>query len=675
MTRWRTSALAGALACVAFMGLLLWLNSRETASRTRDLQLESHLTARQFASRMEGGLREHLIALGQMANFWENSEEVTEQEFYEFASLTFKLTPLCFRISVIDPSLHVRWVYPPESNQSLVGFDVRTHPEGLETLLRAEATKETALSPPLKLVGGAQGFVLTAPLFKKGESRGAVVCSFLGAHFFDSRMLPEVLARYDQMVLDSGVPLFASGKAIAIGSPDSFVSEKFPLAGRVWEIRVKPREEVIRARLYSGRSVLWILGSILALLTGGAAAVLTWCATGAKMRLKTQGQTLTETRQRLDGAMQQLLQAEKMTALGELVAGVAHEVNNPLASIMGYSQLALAQDISPPVRRYLETACAETERAGKIVRNLLTFARKQSPEKAYLGLNGIIEKTLDLKAYHFRSSQIEVIKKLEPNLPQTMLDFHQIQQVLLNLLNNAEQAILEGGRSGTIQVQTAQAGECLEIRITDNGPGIPPEIQNRVFEPFFTTKKEGKGTGLGLSLCYGILQEHGGSIRIESQPREGATFIMDLPIVAASPVIAVAVAVAAPEPTPASVPRLRVLIIDDEPNIQGFLAALLTRMGHRVDTASDVPEALRKIAANGHQLIITDMKMPSGTGKDIYGAVVEKSPRLARRIIFTTGDGASAETRQFVRERGNEIVLKPFKIEEIERAITSTLTS
>jgi len=381
---------------------------------------------------------------------------------------------------------------------------------------------------------------------------------------------------------------------------------------------------------------------------------------------------LQQTRRQLDGAMEQLLQAEKMTALGELVAGVAHEVNNPLASIMGYNQLALTQDLPPKVRRYLEIACSEADRAGRIVRNLLTFARQQPPEKKYLGLNGIIEKTLELKAYHFRTSQIEVEKDLAADLPMTMLDFHQIQQVFLNLLNNAEQAILEAGREGTICILTRRVGDRIEVHITDSGPGIPTEIQNRIFEPFFTTKKEGKGTGLGLSLCYGIVQEHGGSIRVKSRVGQGATFIIDLPVIREE-------SDAGEEAATVAVTRtsgvLRILVIDDEPNVQSILVEVLATMGHKTDTASDVPEALRKIATDGHDLIITDMKMPHGTGEDIYRAVVQGSPCLARRIIFTTGDGASVETRRFIEETRNEVLLKPWSIQEIEQAIARAVRS
>jgi len=600
-----------------------------------------------------------------MANFWENSRKVSEQEFYRFARQTTRLTPLCLRLSVVDAAARVQWVYPPEPNQALPGFDVTTHPEGYETYRRAKETGEAALSPPLRLIDGEQGFVLMYPIYRDRTFLGAAVCTFAGSEFFGTLIHAGVLARWEEMVLDTGTPLFASAGFDAAQPRDAFAAEGFSLGGRTWEVRARPRKEVVSARLESGRTTFWALGSILALVIGGVAGMATYRALGTRLALRIQGTALHETRERLDGAMRQLVQAEKMTALGELVAGVAHEINNPLASILGYGQLALSRDLRPDVRRFLETSCSEAERAGKIVRNLLTFARKQPPEKKHLGLNGIIEKTLDLKAYHFRTSMIEAETDLSPDLPMTMLDFHQIQQVLINLLNNAEQAMGGAGRGGKIRIATRRNGGRIEARVSDTGPGIPFEVQSRIFEPFFTTKEEGEGTGLGLSVCYGIIQEHGGQIRVESRPGEGATFILDLPIVEKPPVAA-----EGPSSTRGGASSgLRILVIDDEPGVQRLLVDLLTDTGHRVDTAADVPEALRKLATNGHDLVICDMKMPHGTGRDIHAAVVARWPRLAGRIIFTTGDGASAETRRFIEETGHEVLLKPWNIGDLQDAI------
>ena len=382
---------------------------------------------------------------------------------------------------------------------------------------------------------------------------------------------------------------------------------------------------------------------------------------------------LRATKERLDGAMQQLLQAEKMTALGELVAGVAHEVNNPLTAVLGYTQLALSGDIPAEVRRRLETVVSEAERASRIVRNLLTFARKHPPEKKYLGVNGIIEKTLELKAYHFRVNQVTLEQDLAQDLPKTMLDYHQIQQVLLNLFNNAEQAMTEHGGGGTLRLVSQKAQDKIEVCVTDTGPGIPADIQGRIFEPFFTTKKEGKGTGLGLSLCYGIVQEHGGVINVKSELGKGTTFAIALPILPDANVAAMVSSAASVPRRP--VARLRIFVIDDEPTVQSLFVELLSSHGYAVDTASDVPQALRKIAANSYDLVITNMKLPHGTGKDIYLGVAEKDPQLAKRIIFTTGDGSSQETQRFVRQLGKEILHKPFDLEAIERVITAAVQS
>ncbi|HKY32597.1 MAG TPA: response regulator [Candidatus Polarisedimenticolia bacterium] len=380
--------------------------------------------------------------------------------------------------------------------------------------------------------------------------------------------------------------------------------------------------------------------------------------------------TLELTRAKLDAATRQLIQAEKLSALGELVAGVAHELNNPLTAVLGYAQLALAMDDITHVRRRLETVISEAERAGKIVRNLLTFARRQPPEKKHLDLNAIIEKTLELRAYHFKTSQIVLEKDLAPALPRTMLDFQQIQQVLLNLFNNAEQAMLEARKGGRLLVSTAREEGWLEVRVRDDGPGIPREQQQKIFEPFFTTKSEGKGTGLGLSLCYGIVEEHGGRIWVESQPGHGATFIVWLPILDAS----AAIRPPAPPESPSREPRaLRVCIVDDEPSIQAMLADLLAREGCTVETTSDFPQAVEMIGRTDFDLVITDMKMPGGTGRDLYEELAGSRPALARRIIFMTGDGAGSETHRLLEETGNQVVIKPFSLDAMRRAIAAAI--
>ncbi len=651
------------------LGGVAWLASSERAARERDLRNETQVVAHQFSTRLQSTLEKHVIALQQMANFFENSEEVTDTEFYEFAAKTLRQIPLCLRISRIDPSLRVRAVYPPEPNRALVGFDTRLHPVGHETVIRAKESKEATFSPPVPLLDGPRGFILAIPIFRNGRFEGQVVGTFRGADLLSNLLLPTVIERYEETVLGSGKPLLPGPPAGAEPPPGGLtIAETFTLAGAPWEVRLTPRQEVVAERLRSGQTGFWTIGLLLALLAGGGAGAAFQYATRLASRVRKQDEALRQANQRLDGARQQLIQAEKLSALGELVAGVAHELNNPLASVMGYVQLLLTRDLPTEVQRRLETVFSEAERMARIVKNLLTFARKHPPEKRYLGLNGIIEKTLELKSYHFRVNQITVETDLDPDLPMTMLDFHQVQQVLINLFSNAEQAMAENGKGGRLKLRTRVVNGRIEARVTDSGPGISAEALPHVFEPFFTTKKDGKGTGLGLSMCYGIMEGHGGGIRVGTDPGRGATFILDLPVVGASP---------AEEKTPeerARGPRpLSILVVDDEQGVSDFLVELLTSRGHRVNTASDVPEALQKIAREELDLIISDLKMPRGTGRDIYRAALEKRPPLARRIVFTTGDGTSQDTLQFLQETGAQMVSKPCTIVEIERAIERAL--
>jgi two-component system NtrC family sensor kinase len=228
---------------------------------------------------------------------------------------------------------------------------------------------------------------------------------------------------------------------------------------------------------------------------------------------------------------EQLVQSEKMAAVGQLVSGVAHELNNPLAGVMGYAQLLLMQnDLNDKTQNYLNKISKEADRAKNIVNNLLTFARKHKPEKKYLDINTVLEQTIVLRAYDLKVSSIQVHKDFDAQLPKTMADFYQLQQVFLNIFNNAQQAILESKGKGEIKITSQKLGEMIQIAFEDNGPGIPEENLNKIFEPFFTTKEVGRGTGLGLSISYGIIQQHSGKIYARSTLGQGATFIIELPI-------------------------------------------------------------------------------------------------------------------------------------------------
>ncbi len=237
-----------------------------------------------------------------------------------------------------------------------------------------------------------------------------------------------------------------------------------------------------------------------------------------------------EEKQRME---EQLQIAGRLAAVGELSAGVAHELNNPIAAIQAFAQfLASRKDLDETVKGDVETIYREAQRASKITGNLLSFARRNTPEKRLISVNEIVEKSVELHAYRMKSSNIEMVMELESNLPLTMADPHQLQQVFVNIMKNAEQAMIEAHGGGRLCVRTQSAEEVVQITFTDNGPGISENNMQSIFDPFFTTKDVGKGTGLGLSICYGIVEGHSGRIYARSKAGEGATFVVEIPIVA-----------------------------------------------------------------------------------------------------------------------------------------------
>lgn len=229
---------------------------------------------------------------------------------------------------------------------------------------------------------------------------------------------------------------------------------------------------------------------------------------------------------------QQLQLAGRLAAVGELAAGVAHELNNPLAAVQAYAQfLASREDLNESMKNDVETIYKEAQRATRITTNLLSFARRHTPEKRLVSINEAIEKSLELHSYRMRVNNIEVVAELSPDLPTTIGDFHQLQQIFVNIINNAEQAMTEAHGKGKLYVTTREVGEMIQITFSDDGPGISDEYMNRIFDPFFTTKEEGKGTGLGLGICLKIAKEHGGNLHAFSEPGNGATFVVEIPIV------------------------------------------------------------------------------------------------------------------------------------------------
>ena len=391
--------------------------------------------------------------------------------------------------------------------------------------------------------------------------------------------------------------------------------------------------------------------------------------------LKQSREQLELTVETLKTTQAQLIQSEKLSGIGEFVAGVAHELNNPLTSVMGFSELLAQADTNPQHKRHLEMIHKSAQRCQKIVQSLLSFARRHKPERKAVCVNGLIEGALEILNYQLRTSNIEVITRLDAQLPQAMVDPHQVQQVFLNIINNARQAIEAHQPKGWIKIITTVRGENVRVTMQDSGPGIPQESLSKIFDPFFTTKEIGKGTGLGLSLCYGIIHEHGGTITPRSRPGEGAMFIIELPITH-EPAADTDQQKRVPE-TDIINPRegmgRRVLVIDDEEPILHMVRDVLTCRGYQVDMAADGETGLRRLSQTRYDVTLCDWKMPGLGGQEVFERIREKDRALSDRIIFITGDVVNEKTRRFLEEQKRVCLPKPFTLAEFREAIAKML--
>ncbi|HUI08172.1 MAG TPA: response regulator [Verrucomicrobiae bacterium] len=372
---------------------------------------------------------------------------------------------------------------------------------------------------------------------------------------------------------------------------------------------------------------------------------------------------------------QQLRRAEKLSALGQLIAGVAHELNNPLAVVMGCSQImAKKSSLDEKTQNDVQRILHESERASKIVRDLLAFARPTDPQKTAIDVNRLVASVLETQEATTRAAGVRLEQRLANDLPNTMADHNQIEQVLVNLIVNAVYALTTRPKPRVLTISTVENGNYIRITVADNGPGIPKEFIGQIFDPFFTTKPLGKGTGLGLTISNTIIQEHRGKILVENQPTGGAKFLVELPIVECP----------APLPDSQSRPEAKplkgahrtrsVLIVDDEPGIIAVLSEVVSELGHDVTTATNGVEAMERIAARPYDVILSDMRMPDMDGTTLFKTLKERDKALAHRIIFVTGDTVSTETRAFLEETGNRWLSKPFNIQQIVDAIDNVLS-
>lgn len=368
---------------------------------------------------------------------------------------------------------------------------------------------------------------------------------------------------------------------------------------------------------------------------------------------------------------QQLVQADKMAALGQAISGVAHELNNPLATILSWAERLSERDLDPTARRGVDVVLGEAERAARIVRNLLTFARKRQSTRSLVDVNEVVRETLALRGPDLDAHEIAFRTELAADLPGVFGDAYQIQQVLLNLVINAEQAMRSAHGRGALVVRTDSSGDSVGIEVEDDGPGIPAEARARIFDPFFTTKPVGEGTGLGLSVAYAILQEHGGRISVDASPLGGARFRVELPVSRTQGATARNRARSAPSME--VVKGATVLLVEDEQALAFAVAEGLRDAGLVVTYASDGAEALAHLSGQRFDLVVCDLKMPKVDGFEVYRQLMQQSSPPP--VIFVTGDSADPEAEAFLAEPGRRWLPKPFRLNDLLAAIRETLTA
>jgi PAS domain S-box-containing protein len=363
--------------------------------------------------------------------------------------------------------------------------------------------------------------------------------------------------------------------------------------------------------------------------------------------------------------------SSRLAAVGEMAAGIAHEINNPLTSVIGFSELLMEHNLPPEVTEELKIIADGSHRVADIVKRLLTFARQSKPVRTPVQINALIDNTIKLRSYVLETANIRVFTCYDETLPWIIADPSQMQQVFLNLIVNAEHAMKTANNKGELKITTEKHGQRIRIVFSDDGPGINSETLSHLFEPFYTTKGPAEGTGLGLSLSRSIVLEHGGEIWAESEEGQGATFIVELPITEA------------PEPSAEAKTQTstkgarqaesaKIMVIDDEPSIRDYLKTVLVAEGYTVHGYGDPEEAVKTLD-DSYDSVLLDIRMPGMSGIELYAYILQKVPALDGKIIFITGDTSDAEVKGFLKSNNLPCLSKPLELDNLKQKISSVL--
>jgi len=381
-----------------------------------------------------------------------------------------------------------------------------------------------------------------------------------------------------------------------------------------------------------------------------------------------------------------MMQTEKLAAIGQRVTGIVHELSNPLTTILVNAQRLVSQEDDGMRAALSRTILEESERATAILRQLLVLSRESLPERRHVSLNELVDRTMELQRLALSGSQLRLIVQKQEGLPLIEGDYGQLQQVLMNLLQNAQQAIESSGTGSTIGVRTGFAGGSrVTLEVWDDGPGIPGVIQARIFDPFFTTKPPGVGTGLGLAIVLGFVRQHGGTVVLLSPPHGGARFVVELPVAPAAGMEedGKSAGLAAGELPPTEENVLlesmpagkvpRILVVEDEPTVANLIADVLRDQGMRVDVLLDSREAVQQAERESYDLAVCDLKMPGMDGQMFYLTLVQRHNPLHQHVLFVTGDMVAPRTQEFLDRHHLAHVAKPFRMEELSGAVRAML--